>query len=97
VIVGLELTTEQQINELIDMVQALVDDGALNDGQGNALISKLENVLDKLDRGNTNAAVNQLGAFINQVEDFIYEGVLTTEQGNPLIKVATVLVEALSN
>jgi predicted extracellular nuclease len=97
VIVGLELTTEQQINELIDMVQLLVDDGALNDGQGNALISKLENVLDKLARGNTNAAANQLGAFINQVEDFIDEGVLTAEQGNPLIKVATALVEALSN
>jgi hypothetical protein len=97
VIVGLELTTEQQINELIDMVQALVDDGTLNNGQGNALISKLENVLAKLAKGNTNAAANQLGAFINQVEDFIYEGVLTTEQGNPLIKVATVLVEALSD
>ena len=97
VIVGLELTTEQQINELIDMVQMLVDDGVLNDGQGNALISKLENVLDKLAHGNTNAAANQLSAFINQVEDFIYEGVLTPEQGNPLIKVATALVEALSN
>jgi predicted extracellular nuclease len=97
VIVGLELTTERQINELIAMVQVLVDDGTLNHGQGNALISKLENVLAKLARGNTNAAANQLGAFINQVEDFIYEGVLTAEQGNPLIKVATVLVEALSN
>ncbi len=97
VIVGLELTTEQQINELIAMVQALVDDGTLNGGQGNALISKLENVLDKLAHGNTNAAANQLGAFINQVEDFIYEGVLTAEQGDPLIKVATALVEALSN
>jgi hypothetical protein len=35
--------------------------------QGNALISKLQNVLDKIARGNITAAVNQLGAFINQV------------------------------
>jgi uncharacterized protein len=97
VIVGLELTTEQQINELIAMVQALVDDGTLNDGQGNALISKLENVLAKLAKGNNNAAAHQLGAFINQVEDYIDDGVLTFEQGDPLIKVATALVEALSN
>jgi len=97
VIVGLELTTEQQVNELIDLVQTLVDDGTLNDGQGNALTSKLENVLAKLADGNKNAAANQLGAFINQVEDFIDEGVLTFEQGNPLIKVATALVAALSN
>ena len=97
VIIGLELTTEQQVNELIDLVQALVDDGALNDGQGNALTSKLENVLAKLARGNVNATANQLGAFINQVEDFIDDGVLTAEQGDPLIKVATALVEALRN
>jgi len=97
VIVGLELTTEQQINELIYLVQALVDDDSLNGGQGNALTSKLENVLAKLAKGNTSAAANQLSAFINQVEDYIDDGVLTFEQGNPLIKVATALVEALGN
>ena len=95
VIIGLDLNAEQ-FNELFDAIQFLVDDGTLNDGQGNALTSKLENVLAKLAKGNTNAAVNQLGAFINQVEDYIDEGILTTEQGNQLIDAATFLVELLS-
>jgi uncharacterized protein len=96
VIVGLELTTEAEIFELIDDVQELVDDGTLNHGQGNALISKLENVLAKLAIGHTDAAANQLGAFIHQVEDYVDEGVLTPEQGNQLIQAAALLVEALS-
>jgi len=97
VIIGLGLTTEAEIYELIDDVQMLMDNGVLNDGQGNALISKLENVLEKLEKGHTSAAANQLGAFINQVEDFVYEGILTTNQGDMLIKAATLLVEALSD
>jgi len=96
VIVGLELTTAAEVHELIEDVQELVDEGMLNHGQGNALISKLENVLAKLAKGNTNAAANQLDAFINQVEDFVSDGILTAEQGDPLIKSAVLLVEVLS-
>ena len=96
IIVGLGLTTEQEVNELIEAVQKLIDNGTLNGGQGNALLSKLENVLEKLAKGNTNAAANQLGAFINQVEDFVNEGILTAEQGDALIKPASILVGVLS-
>jgi predicted extracellular nuclease len=97
VVIGLELTIEQEVNELIDAVQALVDDGTLNGGQGNALTKKLENVLAKLAKGNTNAAANQLDAFINQVEDYVNGGILTAEQGDALIEAATALVEVLNN
>jgi uncharacterized protein len=96
VIVGLVLTTEAEIFELIDDVQELIDDGTLNHGQGNALISKLENVLAKLAAGHTNAAAHQLDAFIHQVEDYVDEGILTPEQGNQLIQAAALLVAALS-
>jgi hypothetical protein len=96
VIVGLELTTEAEIMELINDVQQLYDDGVLNQGQANALISKLENVLDKLAKENSNSAANQLGAFINQVEDFVSEGILTAEQGDQLINAAALLVDALN-
>ena len=95
VIVGLELTTEAEIRELIDDVQKLVDDGVLNGGQGNALFVKLEHALEKLEAGKPGVAANQLGAFINQVEDFVSEGVLTAEQGDVFINAATFLVEAL--
>ena len=58
--------------------------------------SKLENVLAKLEKGNTNAAANQLDAFINQVEAFVQSGILTAEQAEPLITSASLLVEFLS-
>jgi predicted extracellular nuclease len=95
VIIGIDMTAEQ-VKELIDDVQALVDDGSLNGGQGNALTSKLENVLAKLAKGNTNAAANQLGAFINQIEAYVNGGILTSEQVEPLITSASLLVEFLS-
>lgn len=96
VIVGLAMTTEQEIVEMLDQIQALVNDGTLNAGQGNALSSKLENVLAKLAKGNTNAAVNQLGAFVNQLEGFVAGGVLTAEQAEPLVKAASAIIFALS-
>jgi len=97
VIVGLGLTTEQEIQEMMDYVQALVDGGILNEGQGNSLLSKLENVLEKLDKGQTNAALNQLGALINQLEDFVYEGLLTPVQAAQLIVSAEVIISALGD
>ena len=95
VIVGLEMTTEAEILELIDDIQGLVDDGVLNEGQGNSFMSKLENTLNKLSKGQTKAAANQLGAFINEVEAFVNSGTFTEELGDLLIQAAALLVEAL--
>jgi predicted extracellular nuclease len=97
VIVGMELTTEAEIIELMDQVQTLVDEGWLNGGQGNSYLSKLENVLSKLASGKTKAAANQLGAFINEVQSYVDEGILTADQGDALINAAAVLVGALDN
>ena len=69
-------------------MEDLVDAGVLNGGQGNALISKLVNAQARLGKGQSNAAVNQLQAFINQVEDFVADGILTAEQGAALIAAA---------
>ena len=96
VIVGLAMTTEAEVQDLIEDVLMLVEAGALNEGQGNALVSKLENVLSKLDKGQEEAAANQLGAFVNQVEDFVAEGILTSEQGAQLTTPVMLLIEALS-
>ncbi|HKJ37339.1 MAG TPA: hypothetical protein VJ972_01070, partial [Anaerolineales bacterium] len=96
VIVGMELTTEAEIQELIGDMQKLYDDDVLNGGQSNALITKLEHALGKLADGKPGVAANQLGAFINQVEDFVSDGILTADQGDALIKSATLLVEALN-
>ncbi|HAY84416.1 MAG TPA: hypothetical protein DCY42_05685, partial [Chloroflexi bacterium] len=96
VVVGLELTTEAEIMELIDDIQGLVDEGVLNEGQGNSFMSKLENVLNKLAKGQTKAAANQLGAFINEVEAFVNSGTFSAEQGDLLIQAAALLVDALT-
>ena len=74
-----------QIDLLVEDIEALVDAGVLNGGQGNALIAKLLNALAKFENGQTKAALNQLEAFINQVEDFVADGILTAEQGAALI------------
>jgi pullulanase-type alpha-1,6-glucosidase len=89
-------SAEDQIGLVIDDIDALVDAGVLNAGQGNALTVKLENVLAKLEKGQTTTAVNQLAAFINQVEDFVAEGILTPEQGAALITAVEDIIDFLT-
>ncbi len=86
---------EERIHNLAMDVQDLVTEGVLNQGNGNALISKLENSLDKLERGKRNAAINQMGAFINQVQAFINSGKLTVEEGKVLIDTANEVIESM--
>jgi len=87
-------TPQEAADDLIDDIQDLIDAGTLNGGQGNALISKLQNIIDKLNNGKTKAACNQLGAFINQVTDFINGGTLTSADGQPLIDAAQAIKDA---
>jgi len=78
-------TPQDQIAALIAQVQALVTAGTLTQNQGNALITKLEQVSAKLDQEQTGAACNQLTAFAGQVQGFINSGSLTAAQGQALI------------
>jgi Concanavalin A-like lectin/glucanases superfamily len=70
-------------------VQALVDAGTLNQGQGNSLTTRLAQVLNSLNKGQTKTACNQLQSFINAVSSLVSNGVLTPAQGQPLIDAAT--------
>ena len=90
------LTPQEAIEELIDEVENLITEEKLNQGQGNALISKLENIIAKIDKGNIKPAINQLGAFINQVNAFIRGGVLSSEEGQPLIDAANEIIDMLN-
>jgi len=74
--------------DLIGTIETMVDEGLLGVGNGNALISKINNAIKSLDKGNTNAVSGQLGAFINEVEAFVDNGKFTEEQGQTLITVA---------
>jgi polyhydroxyalkanoate synthesis regulator phasin len=95
---GIVLTTpEEHIDWLIDEVEDLVTEGTLNEGQGNALASKLENALKSLAKGNTKAAINQLRAFITPVDAFVRSGKLTEEEGQDLIDAAQAAIDLLSS
>jgi hypothetical protein len=76
-----ERSATEQIDLLIGDVESLVAAEILNNGQGNALISKLENIRRRIEHGKIRPAVNQLVAFIQQVQDFVAEAILTPEQG----------------
>jgi sugar lactone lactonase YvrE len=86
---------EGGIESLINEIEGLIEDGALNGGQGNALIVKLEAALQKLLEDKTKTAINQLGAFRNQVEALIQSGELTPGEGQPLLDAVDGLIEAL--
>jgi hypothetical protein len=78
---------EDLINEITDM--------DLPHGIENSLLVKLENALKSLEKGNDNAAVNQLLAFINEVEAK-RGNELTEEQADSLITIAQVILDILS-
>jgi hypothetical protein len=79
------ITDLRVIEDLSGKVDELLTSGSLNSGQANALLSKLKTAETKLAEGNTNAALNILKAFINQVEEFILNGILSEAEGQPLI------------
>jgi hypothetical protein len=89
------LTPQEAGQILINQVQVFVDAGVLNQGQGQALIAKLEAAIQKLDQDNVRAAINQLEAFSNQVSALINGGVLTSAEGQPVIEAVTELIVVL--
>ncbi|MEW6208225.1 MAG: LamG-like jellyroll fold domain-containing protein [Acidobacteriota bacterium] len=86
------LSPQQAAQLLINSVNDLVSQGAINEGQGNSLTSKLDAAIEKMDQGNGNAARNQLEAFINQVNDLMNSGGLSASQGQALIDAANNLI-----
>jgi hypothetical protein len=83
------------ILHLIDTARALNASGALNDGQANALISKLQSAMAALQNGNTTPARNKLKAFINQVTTLVADGVLSAADGQALVDEANAILAGL--
>jgi hypothetical protein len=92
----LPINLYDMIISLIEDVEQLVDEGSLNKGQGNALIKKLEKVLDRLIDDRLKPAINKLNAFLNQVDAFIRRGVLSPEDGQDLSDQVNDIIELLS-
>lgn len=87
--------TQEQIQLLIGDVEGLVAAGTLNQGQGNSLIVKLQGAIQQLDQGNVGAAINQLRAFINEVNALVKAKKLSSADGQALIDAADEIIAAL--
>jgi hypothetical protein len=83
------------IQSLIDDTNELVNNGVLNQGQGNALMVKLDGALTKLNQGDTAVAINKIQAFINQVNAYVNATIISAEQGQSLIDAAHAIIAAL--
>ncbi|MGI0097651.1 MAG: FIMAH domain-containing protein [Nitrosopumilaceae archaeon] len=85
----------QEIKSVISDVNDLADDGTINSGQANALLSKLQNAIDKIDSNQINAAIGSLKAFINQITAFINSGKISSSVGNSLIADVKNIIDTL--
>jgi pullulanase len=86
----------EQVQLLAGDVRALVEQGVLNQGQGNALEAKLDAALRELGQGNATAAAHQLGALAEQVRALVQAGILTGDQGDALLGNAGAIVDQLN-
>ena len=86
----------EQIDVLIDQVDALEADEVINGGQANSLRAKLKAMQKSAANGRIRPAVNQANAFINEVEAFMSAGLLSPEQGEQLISTAEEIIQSLT-
>jgi hypothetical protein len=96
-----EDATEQDANGdgCIDEIETLpdvVEELELPKGQENSFLNKTEDIQDSIDAGSTQQAINQLNAFIKQVEAQRGKK-LTYEEADMLIEYATNLINSLSS
>jgi hypothetical protein len=89
------LSASQQLTNLCVIVNQLRDDGVLNQGNANSLCVKLDNAEKSRAKGNTTAAVNQISAFINEVNALRKAKKLTDVQADSLIDGANAIIVSL--
>jgi len=86
---------EESIQDTVTLVIEMIEDGKLNEGQAVSLIQKLDSAIKKLEDGKDNSAYNMLQSFINHIEAFMKSGVLTYDEGQPLIDSARAVQDTL--
>ena len=91
-ICGLAFASAEDIGEdAIEDIEGLVP-ATLNGGQANALQAKIDNAMDKADKGQYSAAINQMQAFLTQLADMVSAGTLTPAQAAPFVTQAQALI-----
>ena len=80
-----QLTIEEQIQAIKYDVMTLVSYGTLNRKQGHALETKLDNAIENYSDGKNTETIDHLRDFINQVNRFVREDVLTQNEADKLV------------
>jgi hypothetical protein len=75
-----------ELANLRAQIDALEASGALSSGRANALRNHVDNAVRRLDAGLPCPALAQLGAFREQITNFVAEGVLSEMQASPLLE-----------
>jgi parallel beta-helix repeat protein len=86
----------QDLKTFIENLIEYIENMGLDYGIENSLVSKLKNALKSLENGQYNTAMNQLSAFINEVEALRGKK-LTGEEANVLIAEVSAIIDKIAN
>jgi len=80
--------TVEYLETLIEIIEIMVDKGLLDNHIAHALESQIENVIKSIKKGNIDASIGQLKAFIHVIEALINNGKIHIDDGQTLINTA---------
>jgi len=93
----IEAAVESGVSSVMAALDALVSGGALNRGNANSLRVKLDAAAAAFERGSATAAVNQLEAFLHEVDAMVHSRRLSEAAAASLRSTATALIQSVSN
>ena len=85
-----------ELDETIESLEVLVDEGEITYQHANALIKKLESATSSLNNGQETSAINKLEAFLNQVNALIGSGNIDPLVGQQLIDAVQGVIDVLN-
>ena len=89
-------TAQQAVQGIMAKVTDMARAGTLSSGEASALNATLRAALAQLSAGNETAAVNQLEAFVEQVQALVRSGRLSAADGNGLVAAANRVIRSVS-
>ncbi|HEX2166876.1 MAG TPA: DNA/RNA non-specific endonuclease, partial [Longimicrobiales bacterium] len=92
-----EFIIESGMHELLTVFSDAAASGALTNGARASLTAKLDAAANSIARGQTMAAMNQIGAFRNELVALVRTGRIPAEMAQVLLDAAQRVVEALSD
>jgi len=81
----------QAVSSLMEDVEEL----QLSQGIENSLLTKLDNAQRSIENSKINPAINQLNAFINQLDDLNFNGIIANQDAGQLIGLTQLIINAL--